>query len=254
MAKNKAKTPVISQHAMVDGVSVNSVLLAINLVPVKIKDRKLIPSQAKQLIKNYAPTTTTGKLRTSPDDWWFSVIRRVACAIDKNAKKESVRKMFVDHETKKTIHGQVIVPNTSNYTVDYSWFFDQIATVIQKNVKVPEFVDGMMADFSTTTAVQNIVSQITLMNSVQEYFLYSMLGGCGIPAMEMLGTEDDWKKLKSKLKVLRTLFEPIEKDLGQSGGMLWSKCSATCWLHTRASQIGNGGVMLSLTRVRMAQG
>ncbi|KAJ7374211.1 hypothetical protein OS493_007284 [Desmophyllum pertusum] len=43
------------------------------------------------------------KLRTSPDDWWFSVIKRVASAIDKNAKKESVRKMFVHHKGKKTI-------------------------------------------------------------------------------------------------------------------------------------------------------
>lgn len=30
----------------------------------------------------------------------------------------------------------------------------------------------------------------------------------------MFGTEDDWKKLKSKLKVLRTLLEPIQNDLG----------------------------------------
>ena len=39
---------------------------------------------------------------------------------------------------------------------------------------------------------------------------------CGIPAVEMLGTEDDWNKLQSKLKVLRTLLEPIENDLGLS--------------------------------------
>ena len=152
------------------------------------------------------------KLRTSPDDWWFCVIKRVANAIDKNAKKESVRKMFVDHEGKKTI--QVTVPDTSIYTVDYSWFFDQIANRIQENVKVPEFVDGMTSDFSTTTAVQKIVSQITLMYSVQEYFDYKMMTYCGLPAVEMIGTEDDWIKLKSKLKVLRTLLEPIENDIG----------------------------------------
>ena len=154
------------------------------------------------------------KLRTSPDDWWFCVIKRVACAIDKNANKESVRKMFVDHEGKKTI--EVVVPDTSIYTVDYSWFFDQISKGVQANIKVPEFVDGMTADFSTTTAVQKIVSQITMMTSVQEYFRFGMMCGCGIPAVEMLGTEDDWSKLKSKLKVLRTLLEPIENDLDLS--------------------------------------
>ena len=47
----------------------------------------------------------------------------------------------------------------------------------------------MTADFSTTTAVQKIVSQITLMNSVQDYFHYEMALGCGIPAVEMFGTE-----------------------------------------------------------------
>ena len=151
------------------------------------------------------------KLRTSPDDWWFCVIKRVAVAIDKNAKKESVRKMFVDHEGKKTI--EVALPDASIYTVDYSCFFDQISKGIQENIKVPEFVDGMTADFGTTTAVQKIVSQITMMTSVQEYFRFRATYACGIPAVEMLGTEDDWSKLKSKLKVLRTLLEPIENDL-----------------------------------------
>ena len=90
-----------------------------------------------------------------PDDWWFCDIKRVAFVIDKNAEKESVRKMFADdHEGKKTI--EIKVPDTSIFTVDYSWFFNQLAKGIQQDVKVPEFVDGMTADFSTTTAVQKI--------------------------------------------------------------------------------------------------
>ncbi|KAJ7374208.1 hypothetical protein OS493_007281 [Desmophyllum pertusum] len=252
MAKNETKSPVISQGTTTaEGLKVNTVLLADNLLPSKFEDSKFVPRQANELLKEYAkyslerkagekpkemiaalgstetiysPTdcglfaavltayNNHWKLRTSPDDWWFCVIKRVASAIDKNAKKESVRKMFVDHEEKKTI--EVEVPDSTIYTVDYSWFFDQIAKGIQENVKVPEFVDGMTADFSTTTAVQKIVSQITLMYSVQEYFNYMMMTMCGIPAVEMLGTEDDWSKLKSKLKVLRTLLEPIENDLG----------------------------------------
>ena len=79
---------------------------------------------------------------------------------------------------------------------------------------MPEFVDGMTADFGTTTPVQKIISQITLAYSVNQYFDYVMLLGCGIPAVEMLGSEEDWKKLTSKLKVLRTLLEPTENDLG----------------------------------------
>ena len=151
-------------------------------------------------------------LRISPEDWWFCVTRRVAIAIDKNAKKDSVRKMFVEHEGKKTL--EVVVPSNSIYGVDYSWFFDQLSKKITKNVKVPEYVDAVTADFSVTLPVRKIVSQITLMSSFQEFFDYRMLCGCGIPGVEMLGTEEDWKRLQSKLKVLKTLLEPIENDIG----------------------------------------
>lgn len=151
------------------------------------------------------------KLRTSPDDWWFCVIKQVAEAIDRSAQQESVRKMFVDHEGKRSI--EVTVDDPTIYTVNYSWLFDQMAKGIKENVKVPEFVDGMTGDFGTTTPVQRIVSQITLMFSMKKYFDFKMILGCGIPAVEMLGSEEDWRKLTSKLKVLRTLLEPIENDL-----------------------------------------
>ena len=152
------------------------------------------------------------RLRTSPDDWWFCVIKRVACAIDENSSKASVRNLFVDHEGKKTIEVQVDDPTI--YTVDYNFLFDQITKQLKENLKVPEFVDGVTADFGTTSAVQKIVSQITLMYSVNQYFDCGIMTKCGIPAVEMLGSEEDWMKLSSKLKVLRTLLEPIENDLG----------------------------------------
>ena len=245
MAKNESKSPVIGSCTTADGLKVNSVVLAEHLIPSTFEDSKLVARPANELFKRFTSSSAKDmvpalgsteniysfgncglfaaiitaynnhwKLRTSPDDWWFCVIKRVACAIDKNAEKESVRRMFVDHEGKKTI--QVVVPDTSIYTADYSWIFDQMAKGIQENVKIPEFVDGVTADFSTTAAVQKIVSQITLMYSVQKYFGFKARYMCGIPAVEMLGTEDDWSKLQSKLKVLRTLLEPIENDLGLS--------------------------------------
>ena len=240
----KSKSKLSQTCTTVNGLKMNSVQLAKNLRPSKFKDSELEAHQAQELFKRctdssddmipalgssekiywfgdcglFAAIITAynnhWKLRTSPDDWWFCVVKRVACAIDKNAMKDSVRKMFVDHEGKKTIEAEV--PDTSIHTVDYSWIFDQIEKGIKENVKVPEFVDGMTADFSTTTAVQKIVSQITLMYSVQEYFDFKVVYCCGIPAVEMLGIEDDWSKLQSKLKVLRTLLEPIENDLGLS--------------------------------------
>lgn len=151
-------------------------------------------------------------LRTSPEDWWFCVTRRVAIAVDKNSKKDAVRKMFVDHDGKKTL--QVNVPSSTIYGIDYNWFFNEMSKKISENVKVPEYVDAVTADFSVTSPVQKIVSQITLMSSLQEFFEFKCMLLCGIPSVEMIGSEEDWLKLQSKLKVLRTLLEPVENDIG----------------------------------------
>ena len=40
-------------------------------------------------------------LKTIPDDWWYTIIKQVAVAIDRNAAKEKVRNFFVDQEGKK---------------------------------------------------------------------------------------------------------------------------------------------------------
>ena len=136
---------------------------------------------------------------------------------------------------KKTIEVQVNDPTI--YTVDYNFLFDQITKQLKENLKVPEFVDGVTADFGTTSAVQKIVSQITLMYSVNQYFDCGMITECGIPAVEMLGSEEDWMKLSSKLKVLRTLLEPIENDLGISSKW-WDLVQKVFW-NLQATYRGN---------------
>ena len=56
------------------------------------------------------------KLRTSPDDWWFCVVKKVSVAIDEHAEKPAVRNLFVNHEGKKTL--SVSVPTTCIYDID----------------------------------------------------------------------------------------------------------------------------------------
>lgn len=37
---------------------------------------------------------------------------------------------------------------------------------------------------------------------------------CGIPAIEMLGTENDWLRLGEKLEALKQILKPIQNDIG----------------------------------------
>jgi len=145
-------------------------------------------------------------LRTGPEDWWYTIIQTVALAIDNNAKSPEVRKFFVQHEGKKTL---TVIVGPTIYGVDYSWFFDQMAKKIEENINCPQFVHQMEQNFSTSTKVHKIVSRITLMKSMKEYFEFKMFLRCGIPAIEMKGTQEDWKKLGANIKGLRKTLQPI---------------------------------------------
>ena len=160
-------------------------------------------------------------LRTGPEDWWYTIIQTVALAIDNNSKNNRVRKFFVQHEGKKEltviVGGELDIEN-----IDYSWLFDQFSEKIEENINVPEYVQQMIPDFTTTTSIHRIVSQITLMSSVQEYFEYTAYSMCGIPAIEMRGTEEDWVNLGMKIKALRQTLQPIENVIGL-GRKWWDK-------------------------------
>ena len=164
-------------------------------------------------------------MRTGPEDWWYTIIQTVALAIDKNSKSNEVRKFFVQHEGKKELRVKVGGGALHVENIDYSWLFDQFSQEIRGNINVPEYVKQMTADFSTTTSVHRIVSQITIMTSVQEYFEYTLFSMCGIPAVEMKGTEEDWIRLGGKIKELRKTLKPIAIAIGlgdtQYGASWW---------------------------------
>ena len=142
-------------------------------------------------------------LRTGPEDCWYTIIQTVALVIDRNSKSDEVRNYFVQHHGKKTLEVVVAASPFKVEDLDYSWLFDQFSQKIEENINVPEYVQQMIPDFSTTSVTHRIVSQITLMSSVQEFFEYLSRGLCGIPFIEMKGTEKDWIDLGLKIKKIK---------------------------------------------------
>ena len=122
-----------------------------------------------------------------------------------------MRNFFVSHEGKKTL---VVEVGPDVYGVDYSWFLNQMTEKISHNLNVPDYVDTLRADFSTTSPGHVIVSEITVMASVQEYFEYAMMTMCGIPSLQMEGQEEDWARVKEKFLQLKSLLQPIHNEIG----------------------------------------
>ena len=153
-------------------------------------------------------------LRTSPEDWWFPVACRIAKAIHKAAKSGSkqVREKFVDHEGKKEI--KIELPVYDIYGIEYEGLFSIFSSEIRRRIKCPAFATCMQNDFSTTTASQKIAGEINLMAGMQEFFSYHVgMEGCGIKAVEMQGTQEDWEHLLVKFQQIRKELEPFARKL-----------------------------------------
>ena len=148
-------------------------------------------------------------VKTIPDDWWYTIIRTVAIAIDKNSKKNETRNHFVNFEGKK----ELVVDVDRSNGIDYNRFFRLMTNLVQSNIKVPGYVDTIRSDFSTSTSVHRISSEITIMSSMQEYFEYVMQFMCGIPFVELRGNDQDWVNLKQKFLQLKKMLQPIENQI-----------------------------------------
>ena len=148
-------------------------------------------------------------LELSPDDIWLCISQGLARHVTQNA--EALRDKFVYHkdkmflgvtdETPLFLSNEDVEKGRVNPKVDWVGMFDQFVAMLKKNTK-GDIVDIMCADFSTTTVESRIASQITLMNSMKEYFLYGRVSVCGIPQITLKGTPKDWRDILERARKL----------------------------------------------------
>jgi len=131
----------------------------------------------------------------SPDLIWTVIAQGFAHHVDQNAEK--LRKKFVSHEgkVKIVISEPTFVKGSPNN--DWESVFPKFSDEISKHVG-RDTVDLIECNFSTTGPVERVVSHVVLMDTVQHYFEYEMMCGCGIPSITLLGTVEDWEHIRAK--------------------------------------------------------
>ena len=146
----------------------------------------------------------------SPDMIWLLISQGFARYV--NAHPEELRYQLVSHDGK--IDLVVITPEellTGN--PDWGQIMGDFSKEIQKYTK-GDIAQTITADFTTTTPVTRIASEITLMESVKSYFEYVVIYlSCGIPHITLQGTPEDWQLVLDKAKRLKQygLTEWIEE-------------------------------------------
>lgn len=137
----------------------------------------------------------------SPDMIWLLISQGFARHVNNNS--EELRKYFVDFDGKITL-----IVKTDNIRLDnprspWESVFPEFTKQIGAHTGV-DFVNALTCDFSTTTAVSKVASEITIMEATKPYFKFIVIYViCGIPEITLEGTPEDWQKVLDKARYLR---------------------------------------------------
>jgi hypothetical protein len=137
-------------------------------------------------------------IRISPDHIWLVLTQGFAAHVSNNS--DELRDRFVSHEGKLTL--TVRRDDFVKGKMENPWeeVFPEFCRQISEHVS-NDVVDSITAKYSTTTPVEQAAFQITLLDALQDYFLYEVTTFCGIPSIILEGTPQDWKSLKERSKL-----------------------------------------------------
>ena len=212
--------PIEGKRILMDGKELAKQILSpsefpgeLNIVATSFADEQNLQSFGKKdaffrtVVKAYANHQS---LVLSPDMIWLLISQGFARYV--NAHPEELRPQLVEHDGKMDL--VVITPEellTGN--PDWEKIMGDFSDSIQKYTK-GDIAKTIAADFTTTTPVTRIASEITLMESVKSYFEYVVMYlACGIPSVTLQGTPKDWQLVLDKAKRLKPygLTEWIEE-------------------------------------------
>jgi hypothetical protein len=134
----------------------------------------------------------------SPDDVWLCLAQGFGMHVEANA--EALRSRFVRHEGKLEL--VVVRDEFVRGSPDNDWqgcfaeWSDAIAAHIGKKR------DLVVASFSTTGPVERAASELVLMSAMKSYFRLVLVTRCGIPAITLLGSVEDWRSIRRRAEVL----------------------------------------------------
>ena len=153
----------------------------------------------------------------SPDMIWLLISQGFAQHI--NANPEKMRHHFADFSGKLSLivkTNEIILDNPDS---DWEKVFPEFTKQIAKHTG-SEIINLLSADFTTTTAIEKVASEITIMETMKSFFEFNLMSACGIPEITLQGTTKDWQKILDKAKQLKKYdlewwteeLEPVLKE------------------------------------------
>jgi hypothetical protein len=149
----------------------------------------------------------------SPDHIWTAIMQAVAIHVQVNAKE--LRNVLVTHRggdgNGKEKKNLVVCHDELRRGFDSPWHevFPVFTQHLADSVKDTTLVRNATAPFTTSDETTQIVHTIALMDTMKQYYTYTVQTLCGIPRIELLGTQEDWMQVLSRAM---TVCETVKMD------------------------------------------
>jgi hypothetical protein len=130
----------------------------------------------------------------SPDMIWLLICQGVANHI--NANSERLRSRLVKHTGKVEIRvgrNDLVKGSPEN---PWPEVFHLFSAAVRRHVGPA--IDRFLPNFTTTGPVERAACEVVLLDAMQSYFKYIVATICGIPAITLEGTSQDWQTLAER--------------------------------------------------------
>lgn len=153
----------------------------------------------------------------SPDDILICINNIISCCIN-NDKSGFYRGLLVNHDGQKKLEVDMDKLRAQNSDSDiWDLTMEKWISLIKEDIKKPDVVQNMICDFSTSSDLETVVSYGFIMDSLKKFYGFYCSTMCGIPKVKLMGTLEDWQKLKGKVEslssVLKLDFAPYAEQL-----------------------------------------
>ncbi|HLP12531.1 MAG TPA: DUF4419 domain-containing protein [Flavobacteriales bacterium] len=140
-------------------------------------------------------------LKLTPDMMWLLILQGVSVHVNEN--HEQLKKVLFKNQTPQTI---VVRNDSLNFKKPDEWkkLTHDFTAAVEKYTKT-NMRSFFSQEFSTTSALEKTVYDITLLEAVKKSFKYVGMSGCGIPHIRLGGTRADWQKIYDNLDELNAL-------------------------------------------------
>jgi hypothetical protein len=134
----------------------------------------------------------------SPDVIWVTIAQGLAQHL--RLDPEKYRPLLVRHEGRNVLTVERDDLHRGSPENPWAEVIAGFAALLRQ--EVGELAQRFICDFSTTGPVERTVSEVVLLDALQSYYSYNVVGVCGIPSVTLEGTLADWQKLRHKVEWL----------------------------------------------------